>query len=182
MSDRARAILRASLAAAVALLAATVPTSSESGSEAHAIYQTEVIPLSDVARHHCHDVQYPLIRCFDTAEERDNDMQTEAEGATSVSSSADDEVTQMTVLLYVTFWEHADYGGVSFTASQPIDHLGDYGWNDAITSFKSLNGQRPKWWEDAYYGLPAWQWAAGRWVRNVGSGANDTFSSVKNVP
>lgn len=182
MSDRAGAFLRASLAAAVALLAVTVPTSSESGSEARAIYQAQEIPLSDVARHHCHDVQYPLVRCFDTAAERDNDIQTEAESVTSFSPSSGEDVTQATVLLYVTFWEHADYGGVSFSASQPIAHLGDYGWNDATTSFKSLNGQRPKWWEDAYYGLPAWRWAAGSWVSNVGSGSNDTFSSVKNVP
>jgi hypothetical protein len=83
---------------------------------------------------------------------------------------------------YVAFWEHANYGGYSFTASQSIADLRSYGWNDAITSFKSFSGQRPKWWEHVNYGTPSWQWATGAWVANVGEGANDTFSSVKNAP
>jgi hypothetical protein len=83
---------------------------------------------------------------------------------------------------YVTFYEHASYGGASYTASQPISDLTAWGWNDHVTSFKSLNGQRPKWWENAGYSPPTWQWAAGAWVSNVGSAANDRFSSVANVP
>jgi hypothetical protein len=82
----------------------------------------------------------------------------------------------------VTFYQHASYGGASFTASQPQPDLQNFGWNDVISSFKSLNGQRPKWWDHIGYVAPAWQWSAGAWVSYVGDGANDRFSSAKNVP
>ena len=90
--------------------------------------------------------------------------------------------TTQSATFYVTFYQHASYGGSSLTASQPIDNLGVYGWNDAISSFKSLYSQRPKWWAHADYGIPSWHWPAGAEVSNVGSGANDTFSAVRNVP
>ncbi len=82
----------------------------------------------------------------------------------------------------MTVFAHENYGGSSFSASVSYSHLGILGWNDMITSFKSLNGQHPKFWHDAEYGLPAWQWAVGARVPNVGPGANDKFSAMRNVP
>jgi hypothetical protein len=56
------------------------------------------------------------------------------------------------------------------------------GWNDQISSFKSLNDGRPKWWRDINFAGTAWQWGAGAWTPYVGDGANDQFSSVANEP
>lgn len=106
-------------------------------------------------------------------------------GLTQGHSSADDvnESAQAPMAAaYVTFFEHSSYGGVSYTGSQPLPSLVTIGWNDAISSFKSLNGQRPRWWEHTDYTGLAWQSSAGAWVRYVTDGANDRFSSVKNVP
>lgn len=179
---RATALARASLSAAIALVLATGPAASASDDPARAVHRDLAIPLVDVARYHCHDGAYPVIRCFDTAEERDGETVAPGNIDPSVSGEGADGDQTVAAVFYVSFWEHEKYGGASYSASQPNPSLGDYGWNDKVTSFKSLNGQRPKWWEHANYGPPAWQWAAGAWISNVGSGANDTFSSVKNVP
>lgn len=143
------------------------------------------IPLSQVAQYHCHDGAYPVIRCFATGAERDHDIGADPGNDGSTGWPATGLLAPAGSLIsfyYVTFYQDESYGGSSFTASQSIANLGDYGWNDAITSFRSLNGQRPKWWENVNYVTPSWQWPAGAWVPNVGQGANDTFSSVKNVP
>jgi len=60
--------------------------------------------------------------------------------------------------------------------------LGTIGWAHKISSFKSLNSGRPRWWAGASYTGTYWQWAAGAQVSYVGDGANDRFRSVKNLP
>jgi hypothetical protein len=129
------------------------------------------IRLLDVSRYHCHDVGASRIACFRTAGARDQDLRRRTLGTLATTG-----------VYYVTWYEHSNYGGASFAASQSYSDLSSLGWNDAISSFKSLNGQRPKFWSDAGYGLPAWQWPAGAWVSYVSDPANDRFSSVQNVP
>lgn len=180
--ERLAALAVAGLCASLGLMLVTAPAASTAGDAAHATHRDVSIPLEDVSRYHCHDGQYPLIRCFDTSDERDADVGEQPAKDLASFVEADGFDLSLTVVAYVTFWEHAAYGGASYTASQPNPNLGEYGWNDKVTSFMSLNGQRPKWWEHANYGTPAWRWSAGAWVSNVGSGANDTFSSVQNVP
>jgi hypothetical protein len=136
--------------------------------------------LRDVSKYHCHDGDYPLIRCFSSENARDSDVGLKS-GDVTGSDGALASAATSTTLFYVTFFEHAGYGGNSFTTSQSIPNLGAFGWNDRISSFKSLSGQRPKWWQHVDYGGTSWQWPAGAWVSNVGA-PNDTFSSVKNVP
>lgn len=143
----------------------------------------ETLALSEVALHHCHDRDLPNIRCFLTEQERDVDA--------GIAPAADLHVTGVdrstaspttASVFYVTFYEHSNYLGASYAASESIAHLGVFGWNDAISSFKSLNNQRPKWWRDINYADTSWQWPAGYWISYVGAGANDQFSSVRNVP
>lgn len=154
------------------------------------VYGGKEIPARDAARYHCHDGVYPEIRCFETAIERDVDTPAAARasdlaiGSRSANSFtlSDDPTTTTLATFYVTFYQHENYGGSSYTASQSIANLGNIGWNDAISSFKSLNGQRPKWWEHVDWGGGTWQWPAGAWVASVGGSANDRFSAVANVP
>lgn len=129
------------------------------------------IPLRSVGDHHCHDLIWPVIRCFQTARERDADVAVMMRDLALASTA------------YVTVFQHEAYGGVSITFASDQSNLASIGWNDVITSFKSLNGGHPKSWDNANCsGTPAWQWATGAWVPNVGSGANDKISSLKNVP
>lgn len=149
------------------------------------MYDGAAIPLSAIAGYHCHDGAHPVIHCFDTEKERDADASGPWRSEDRWSGLLSERRTVLSTgaaTYYVTFYEHEAYGGASFTTAQALSNLSDYGWNDVITSFKSLNGQRPKWFEHAGYGSPTWQWAAGAWVSNVGGGANDKFSAVKNVP
>ncbi len=135
-----------------------------------AVLGDDSIPLTQVVSHHCHDRDLPVIRCFETAEERDDDLEVGGRHA------------RLAVVAYVLLFIDENYGGVSFTAHNPMPNLGTVGWNDKITSFKSLNGQRPRFYSDANYGTPSWRWAAGAWVSNVGSSANDVISSLRNDP
>lgn len=135
-----------------------------------AILDGSPIPLASVGDHHCHDLAWPMIRCFRTADARDADAEVMV-GERVLDSTP-----------YVVVFEDEDHGGSSVMFASSQTNLASIGWNDAITSFKSLNGGHPKFWENANYGTPSWQWAAGAWVSNVGSGANDKFSSLRNVP
>lgn len=128
------------------------------------------VTITGVSRFHCHDRDGVTLMCFRSERARDADLATGngGDGADSVA--------------YVRMFADENYGGGSLTLTQPVSDLGVYIWNDVTTSFKSLNGGRPKFWADVGYTNGAWQWPTGAWVANVGSGANDQFSSVKNVP
>lgn len=178
-----RTLLRAVWLSTPLILAGLAVSAGSEPDPLRAELNGQTIELDQVVLYHCHDGSYPTIRCFHEAGERDADADLESGPASLVGSlESVSAATTQAATFYVTFYQHASYGGSSLTASQPIDNLGVYGWNDAISSFKSLYGQRPKWWANADYGIPSWHWPAGAEVSNVGSGANDTFSAVRNVP
>jgi hypothetical protein len=143
-----------------------------------ATYQGSAIALADVATHHCHDGAYPVIRCFDSAEELAEDVVSYTIDVAGGLLGPEPQPGSY----YVTWYEAANYGGSSFTASASYSNLGIFGWGDRISSFKSLNNGRPKWWRDPSFAGTAWHWLAGAQVSYVGDGANDQFSSVANVP
>jgi Peptidase inhibitor family I36 len=156
------------------LVSASSVASADTSPELTALHYDVPISPGDVSRYHCDDGSYPVIHCFDSAAERDADIvpPTSSAGIPSVPL----------VVYYVTFYTDANYGGSSFTAAQSISDMRSIGWNDRISSFKSLNNGRPEWWRDIYFGGTPWQWPAGTWVSYVGDDANDQFSSVANVP
>jgi hypothetical protein len=168
---------------------ASATPAGASSEELYAMYDGELIALSKVASHHCHDGRYPEIRCFATEIERDRDAAAVARGGQSTptgdtagEASLETDLGLASSTYYVVFYEHANYGGASYMTAVAHSDLRAIGWNDVISSFKSLNAQRPKWWEHINYGGSTWQWTAGAWVSYVGDAANDRFSSVKNVP
>lgn len=158
----------------VFLLVSSASTRADDAAGPIAVHYGVQIALADVARYHCHDGSYPVIRCFDTPAERDADIATAAHSL--------DGPDTLTIVYYVTFFADAGYSGASFTASGSISDMRAIGWNDQISSFKSLNDGRPRWWRDINFAGTAWQWGTGAWISYVGSGANDQFSSVANEP
>lgn len=126
--------------------------------------------------YHCHDLEAPVIRCFGTEKERDADVL----GESGIAST--EGLLSVTSVTYVLWYEHSAYGGSSFSASGPVPNLGTIGWSNRISSFKSTNGGRPMWWDGTSYTGSDWQWPTSAWVSYVGDGANDRFSSVRNVP
>lgn len=133
--------------------------------EVRAVLDGSVLSLPEVAAHHCHDLSFPVIRCFRSARSRDLDV------ASMLDSTP-----------YVTVFKDADHGGGSYTFGSAWSDLSTIGWNDIITSFKSLNGGRPRFYQHSGYGTPSWRWAAGAWVSYVRASANDTFSSLDDAP
>lgn len=154
---------------AMSVIAALIPVAAAGGGHGDGAIRVTLdrddAELADAPAAHCHDAVEGTLTCFRTPGARDDDV-----GVLSVA--------------YVVMYVDAGYGGGSLTLTQPVPDLGVYAFNDVTTSFKSLNGGHPKFYADANYsiGNGAWQWSAGAWVTNVGSGANDRFSSVKDVP
>lgn len=164
------AVRRAFIGALPLILATGMSTSASDPGVTAAVLEGRSIPLSEVSHLHCHDRDAPTIRCFSTSAGRDDDLDTA--GSRSIDGTQ----------AYVAIYADENYGGSSFTVYNPVSDLGVYGWNDCVSSFKSLNGQRPRLYSHIDYGTPAWRWAAGAWVSNVGGEANDATSSIKNDP
>ncbi len=160
------------------LLSANV---SAAAPELRAVYAGHSIPLLQVSTLHCHDGAYPIIRCFATEAEATADANRIIGRAPGIGLGTGGQAS-IQATFYVTFYQDENYGGASWSTTGAISDLSQIGWNDAITSFKSLNGGHPKWWTDSNYSAASAQWAAGAWVANIGSNWNDQFSSVKNVP
>jgi hypothetical protein len=160
------------LLAAVACAVAMLPAGAAGDElELKAALKGQPIPLSDVAKFHCHDGLYPLITCFETEAEMVEDAESMEMSTSSTSSS-----------WYVHMFEHASYGGASIYIQNPEPDLHIMGWGNVVSSFKSLNNQRPKYWDYTNYSGTAWRWPAGAQISYVGDGANDRFSSMQNVP
>jgi hypothetical protein len=157
------------LAAALCLALMPAGVSAESDEKVEALLGDKAIDARLIPTLHCHDRDFPAINCFETEDERDADLES---GMSALSSA----------LYYVTWYEHSNYGGLSFTAANYYPDLRTIYWDNLISSFKSLNSQRPKWWDGYSYSGTSWQWLAGAQISYVGDGANDRFSSVKNVP
>ncbi|MDL2335611.1 MAG: hypothetical protein QFC55_06240 [Chloroflexota bacterium] len=168
------------LATILAILAALGPASgiASGGNGPHAVFAGHSIRVADVSNYQCHDAAFPVIECFETAVERDFDFVSRTEGDDALGAGAD----ILSATSYVTWFDAVNYGGGSFTASLSYSDLSTLGWDNRISSFKSLNGGRPKWWQNTNFTGTSWRWLAGAQVPDVGAGASDQFSSVQNVP
>lgn len=176
---QATALRSLGMVGTLAMAVAFTPTAAAGfvAGEPHAAYAGHEIPLTEVSNHHCHDAMYPLIQCFASAHERDSDLASLANETTGAAGAA-----VATLSSYVTWYDATNYGGSSFTASTSYADLSTISWDNKISSFKSLNGGRPKWWQNTNFSGTSWHWLAGAQVPDVGSTANDQFSSVQNVP
>ena len=161
--------------ALAAILALTVASTAAAGSpggraERRAQLDGRAIALADVARFQCHDRDFPVIRCFNSAAERALDL------------AAQGRSTELaTVTQYVTWYADANYGGApSFTAFWSEPDLTIYGWNDKISSFRTLNGGHPRWWQDVGNKGTSWDWGTLS-ISYVGDAANDQFSGVERL-
>jgi hypothetical protein len=175
----------------LAALLLVCPVGAQAGQSARrpdghlwAVLEGQPIRLVNVGRYHCHDFAFPLYTCFTTAGERNRDVAEvlaartlRRPGLGTINSPLGTQSVD-----YVLFYEHSAYAGASALVSIPVPDLSVLGWNNRISSFKSTNGGRPKWWDGTSYSGLNWQWGVSVWVSYVGDGANDRFTSVQNVP
>lgn len=120
-----------------------------------------VIPLQDVVNYHCADAAWPVITCFYTEAEVDKFLE-------PYSHQGD----------YVRWFGHINYQGTGFTARRDYNDLRSIGWNDTISSIRTLNNQCFEAWTAINY--------AGNNLRRCSSipdlrtvSFNDTISSIE---
>lgn len=145
--------------------AAGADTTSDTGLTAR--LSTTRIELSDVARFHCHDRDYPIIQCFVSTAELMAD-----ENQTRIASA----VTPDLVSAYVRWYRDPGFTGPSFDAFLSTPDLRTIGWDNMISSFTPLNGGHPTWWAGPNKTGTKWDWGTAS-VSALGS-ANDQISSA----
>ena len=135
----------------------------------HATLDGAPIPLGSVAQFACHDRDYPLIRCFRSAAARDADLAAAVPGVAASSPQL--------LSAFVRWYRDAYYGGPSFEAYNSYPDLSVIGWSKQISSFMTLNGGHPVWWQGTNYTGTGWDWGFAS-EPTLGS-ANDQISSVE---
>lgn len=80
----------------------------------------------------CHDFDYPVIRCFQTPAAMNVDV------ARRLQKLAASGGGLAVAVGYVIIYEHATYSGATMALSADQPWLSSIGWNDRISSFKSI--------------------------------------------
>ncbi len=160
------------LAGGLLIGSAVLPLATPRASAAdglHATLDGAPLSLQSVAQFACHDRDYPLVRCFRSTAARDADLTAEAPGGPGSSPQL--------LSAFVRWYRDAYYSGPSFEAYNSYPDLSVIGWNKQISSFVTLNGGHPVWWQGSYYTGTGWDWGFAS-EPTLGS-ANDQISSVQ---
>ena len=88
------------------------------------------IPVSAIPDLYCHDLDYPVILCFESADALESGLAT-ALGSAPLTGEA---------LPFVAIYQDIGLSGPYSLLAADYDNLSAIGWNDRISSFKSLNG------------------------------------------
>jgi hypothetical protein len=164
-SHVARAVL-------LALVVAGLLAPSTQATGVRASLDGRAIPLARVGDLACHDFEFPLIRCFDSA------ASLEADVTTKVTRRSRSPELAVAASGYVIVYEHAQYGGANpKVLSSDVAWLSDIGWNDKISSFKSF-GASGVFYENSPNGGFGYYFGPTTRVPTLNSAYNDKFSSL----
>jgi Peptidase inhibitor family I36 len=125
------------------------------------------ISLDQAGALSCHDLDYPVLRCFTSPEALDVDV---VERVTQSPPFA------IAATGYVTVWEHAGYAGAQMTLSADQPWLSSVGWNDRISSFKSF-GASGRFLENSPGSGFVYFFSSGAQVSFLSNTYNDKFSA-----
>jgi hypothetical protein len=163
---------------------AAADTSTDSvdpnGSVVTATYEGQPIDPKLASHYFCHTRDYPVVRCFDSQQEVDDDIglvEPVAPGGSSPLSPDFPDFPGGTPYT-IAYWD-INYGGSALTVYGAVWNLDLIGWNDNISSFKSVNCGIPRYYVDASYSGAYWQNSCNNWSPNLYA-YNDTMSSVLN--
>jgi hypothetical protein len=154
-------------AVAIALFLGAIAAPSAVADELSATLDGKRIRIDRVSSLNCHDFDYPVIRCFSTADLI----------AADIGARLSGEATGARLLLsgYVTAWQDASYGGPSISMSTDQSSLSSLGWNDRISSFKSF-GANGGFYEHSPSGGTYYAYGSSTQVSSLGA-MNDKFSA-----
>ena len=140
--------------------------------EVEATLDGRPIDLSDVGRYQCHDLEFPVIRCFRKAIDRDLSVDAGLDVlGVSVSVSA------ATAVVYVTLYDSPNFLGASISLSQNYDALATIGWNDRVSSFRGRNSETGKFFTDWFASGGTWAFCCNQSITGL-STYDNSFSSV----
>jgi hypothetical protein len=159
---RVRALAASLLLLSVFLTPEAVSASQDGSGRLAADLDGKPINLVDVGKWYCEDFSYPAIHCFSRA----------AELEVRVAS-----VLGTTSLDYVVIYDFTTYSGSYMYVSQNYDILALIGWNDRISSLRSINSQAGHFFVDWFYGGTAWGFCCNSQYSSLG-GFDNSFSSV----
>ena len=121
-----------SIAAAIAVLLAALASAPVSAADGlTATRDGTPITLAEARSLSCNDFEYPRITCFSTAGAARLTARTMATARVAAPAGS-------AALSYVTVYEHAGYAGAFLMLSSNQAWLSSIGWNDRISSFKSV--------------------------------------------
>ena len=167
------------------IAAGSLQATADDGTVVTATYEGVPIDPRTASRYFCHTRDYPAVRCFASQAEVDEDLGwieptapgNTPEAARFNSSDVSPDFPPGTAYS-IAYWD-INYGGTALTLYSSLPNLGLLGWNDSISSFKSVNCGVPRYYIDANYSGVYWQASCNTWTPNL-YGSNDTFSSVVN--
>ena len=119
------------------------------------------IPAAEVSQHFCHDFAFPRVHCFTTGAGLD------AAIAPYVAAGVS----------FVVVYDGTLLSGSYAAISSNQDALTFIGWNDRISSLRSVNGGAGVFWTDWFGGGGRFSFCCGSSYLTLGSFDN-TFSSV----
>ena len=150
------------------------------GNVVTATYEGQPIDPMLASHYFCHTRDYPIVRCFATQEGAYQDLELDAPLASHATPLRGDFLPDWSGGAYtIAYWD-INYGGSSLIVYGALSSLVVIGWNDAISSIKSVNCGIPRYYVHINYSGGYWQNGCNTWSPNVGT-FNDTFSSVINM-
>ena len=169
---RTRVPLWLVLILAVGSLGAGAPAAGGSSSDVRADLEGKPIAIEDIHRYSCHDLEFPVIRCFKS--------QAATERAIERASIAESGFAAMGTLgvTYVVAYDQAWFAPGTLYVSQVYDNLGAIGWNDIISSYRSVNNGSGHFAKDAFDNGLLTYFCCNVQVGWVGSSQNDSYSSI----
>lgn len=157
---------------AVFLIGTSVPSVTSGAARAMARLDGQPIPVTRMARLHCHDLDGGAFRCFRTGRALTVDL------GRMIARRRRTGSPRLLAVSYIHLYEHEGYGGASVVLSQDYPNLSTIGWNDRMTSFKVLNGGDGSMHKDAQYTSGTYAFCCGTQVSNIGATWNDAVSSI----
>jgi hypothetical protein len=131
------------------------------------------IPLEAVGALACHDLQYPVIRCFSSVDDLMAVLGAPGTGGVGVTAG----VSALAGGGYVIAFDQFQYGGSNpKVLSSDQSWLFLIGWNDVTSSFKSY-GATGRWWEHSPSGGLRYSYGPSTQVPALSSTFNNKFSA-----
>jgi hypothetical protein len=162
---RRRARIRVFMGLTALCVSGLIVPGSVAASGISADLEGRPLPVSQIGRYHCELLAYPRVHCFRSEQARDAKVRSALSSGQSLASG------------YVVAWQDAGFLGPSVTLTNDVSNLGSIGWNDRITSFKSISGASGRFYEHAGYTGSVYSFCCSVQVSNVGQTYNDKFSS-----